>query len=312
MDGDAQRLLYDSMKTSVIDISSMDDSGILEMKKFIYKHAKTGDVLRVNVTLDDENANTSSRTFVTEAVFVQEGSHLSELNSNVFLPFGGIPVSESPITISSSKFEFVDDQVRVDDRVVNFGSSFFVGGRRVVLAEGSVVVLVEDTVARVFPEEGVEEEIVSNQGTLAVGDITATGFFQIENSGNPETSIVSYVFHHDASTDHRTCVYKRTHVLNSSQTSGSSLIELGYSNYGLEKVLEYDSSRVDIRSVSKEGLESSATINVDGISFSSDESAVIFGTESEFRLKYDQASDTLQIQHLNDEKQYITKREFGR
>lgn len=306
--------LYDSMKDSIIDVASMDAAGVTEMKKFLYEFGTTGDLLRVKVGFDS-----NPKKFVADAVFLEDGANLSTLDTNLFLPFEGVPDAEH-IMISSSKFEFVDDKVIVDGVEVGFGSPFFVGGRRVVLAKGSVVLLLEDSLVRVFPEEGVQSEIIENDGTLAVGDVMTTGIHQLEKksvedqfNSSPDTSIVSYVFFHDASTDQRTCVSKRTHTVNFLQTEGSSLLDLGYLDGSLEKVLDYGSSSVGIRSVSQSGSESVATIDVDGLSFSSNESAVVLGSFSEFRMKYDENSDTVLIQHLDDVSgEYVTKREFGR
>lgn len=309
LDRESLRLLYNSMKNSIIDIASMDASGIAEMKKFIYDFGETGDVLRVNVSFDEYG----SKKFLTDAVFVEDGSVLPTLDSNVFLPFQ--ETDSGQVSISSSTFEFLNNKVTVDGNVVEYGSPFMVGGRRVVLARGSVVVLLEDSEVRIFPEQGVAEEIVENDGTLAVGDVNTTGFFQIEKRSNSEerTYIFSYVFHHDASTDQRTCVSKRTHSVDFLQTRGSSLVELGYLNGNLENVVDYESSHVGIRSLDQGGQESVATFDVEGLSFNSNESTVSFGETAEFRLRYDETSDTLQIQHRTDSSaEYVTKREFGR
>lgn len=317
LDETSLQTLYDSMKDSIIDVASMDAAGVTEMKKFLYEFGTTGDLLRVNVGFDS-----TPKKFVADAVFLEDGANLSTLDTNLFLPFEGVPDAQD-IMISSSKFEFVDDKVIVDGVEVGFGSPFFVGGRRVVLAKGSVVLLLEDSLVRVFPEEGVQSEIILNDGTLAVGDVMTTGIYQLEKksvedqfNSSPDTSIVSYVFFHNDSTDQRTCVSKRTHTVNFLQTEGSSLLDLGYLDGSLEKVLDYGSSSVGIRSVSQSvsGVsESVATIDVEGLSFSSNESAVILGSFSEFRMKYDEDSDTVLIQHLDEVSgEYVTKREFGR
>ena len=314
LDESSLRVLYDSMKDSIIDVASMDSAGVTEMKKFLYEYAKTGDLLRVNVSFDS-----NPKKFLAEAVFLEDGANLPILDTNVFLPFEGVPDAKD-ITISSSTFEYVDDEVIVDGIQVGFGRPFIVGGRRVVLAKGSVVLLLEDSLVRVFPEEGVQSEIIINDGTIAVGDVTTTGIYQLEEksgedefNSSPDTSIVSYVFFHDSSTDQRTCVSKRTHAVNFLQTEGSSLLDLGYVGGSVEKVLDFGSSSLEIRSISQSGSESVATIDVEGLSFSSNDSAVILGSFSEFRMKYDENSDTVLIQHLdNVSGEYVTKREFGR
>jgi hypothetical protein len=318
LDQDSLQMLYNSMKNSIIDVASMDASGIAEMKRFVYDHGKTGDVLRVNVSLDE---GPEPKKFLTEAVFIEEGCVLPTLDRNVFLPFERSDTDSGQVTISSSTFEFSSNRVKVDGTFVDFGSPFMVGGRRVVLARGSVVVLVEDTVVRIFPEEDVAEEIVEIDGTLAVGEVNATGLYQVEKKNvtpssddpEPKTYIESYVFHHHPSTDQRTCVFKKTHSVDFLQSRGSTLLELGYLNGTLENVLDYESSYVGIRSVEEGGQESVATISIEGLSFNSNESSVSFGALAEFRLKYEETSDTLQIQHRDESSgEYVTKREFGR
>lgn len=309
--------LYESMKESskIIDVASMDTSGIKELKKFLYKYAKTGDMLRVNVNLEHSK---DSRDFVADAVFLENGAEVETLDNNLFLPFEGIGIgdisssSSNSISISSTTFEFIDDKVVVNGQQVDFGTEFVVGGRRVVLAKGSVVLLLEDSLVKVFPEDGVQGEIVVNDGTLAVGDIMTTGIFQMEKKNETEdlsTQVLSYIFFHNGTTDQRTCVSKRTHTVNYLQTSASSLVDLGYSDGTLQNVLDYSTSSINIRSVS-ENNNSVATIDVHGLSFSSNDSAVTLGN---FRIKYDDETDTIQIQHFDDQTGlYVTKREFGR
>lgn len=311
------RILYESMRESIIDIASMDEQGVAEMKKFLYEFAETGDILRVTVKLGYEG----EKNVVADTVFLENGAHLPTLDTNVFLPYegGSRRVVYDDIIISSHTFQFIKNNVFVDGEEVVFGTPFMVGGRRVVLAKGSVVLLLEDTLVRVFPESGVQNEVIINNGTVAVGDVTTTGVFQLgemkqpsaqNQSSNPNTSNVSYVFFLDKSTDQRVCVLKRTHMVDFMQTTAKSLLDLGYLHGTLEKVLTYGTQETGIRSVSPGGTESVATIDVQGLAFSSNESAIVIG---EFRLKYDEGSDAVHIQHLDKVSgEYRTKREFGR
>lgn len=301
LDATSLRILYDSMKESVIDVAAMDNAGVNEMKKFVYDHGQTGDLLRVNVSVNDKQ-------FLAEAMFVEEGGSV-DLTGNVFLPFDS---GKAGVTVASSVLKFDDDVMTVDGHEVEFGSPFILGGRRVVLAKGSVVIILEDSLLRDFPEEGVQDEIINNDGTIAVGNVVTSGVSQLERKENSgDTSVVAYVFFHDQGTDERVCVAKRTHTVDFFETNGSSLIDLGNSDGNMEQVMGYDSSALQIRSLSTSGAESIATIDVNGLSFSSDESSVVFGSAAEFRIKYDDVSDTVQIQYL-DGATYVTKREFGR
>ena len=74
--------------------------------------------------------------------------------------------------------------------------------------------------------------------------------------------------------------------------------------------MTYSSSDVAIRSISSTGEESIATMDADGLSFSSDDSSIVF---SEFRIRFDEPTDTIQIQYYDAlSGAYVTKREFGR
>lgn len=312
MDYFSLKVLYDSMKDSIIDVAAMDSSGVKEMKKFVYDHGKTGDLLRVNVSINEN-------TFLTEATFVEHGTELESLDTNIFLPFDGLVTNEescTEVTISSSTFRYKDDTITLNDEEITFGTPFMMAGRRVVLAKGSVVIILEDTLAKVFPEDGVQEEIINNDGTLALGDVTTVGISQLErkeDSGN--TSVISYVFLHDETTDERTCVSKRTHTVDFFDTATTSQIDLGYVDSSdiktIENVVNYNSSDVNIRSISSTGEESIATIGVDGLSFSSDDSSIIF--PGGWVIKFDEPTDTIQIQYYDTlSSTYVTKREFGR
>jgi len=312
MDDLSLQVLYDSMKNSIIDVAAMDSSGVKEMKKFVYDHGKTGDLLRVNVSLNDN-------TFLTEATFVENGAELQSLDTNLFLPFDGLADNDetcTEVTISSSKFKYENDIITLNDEDISFGTPFMMAGRRVVLAKGSVVIILEDTLAKDFPEDGVQEEIINNDGTLALGDVTTVGISQLErkeDSGN--TSVISYVFLHDETTDERTCVSKRTHTVDFFDTATTSQIDLGYVDSSdiktIENVVNYSSSDVNIRSISSTGEESIATMNVDGLSFSSDDSSINF--PGGWVIKFDEPTDTIQIQYYDTVSgTYVTKREFGR
>ena len=312
MDDLSLQVLYDSMKDSIIDVAAMDSSGVKEMKKFVYDHGKTGDLLRVNVSVNDN-------TFLTEATFLENGAELQSLDTNLFLPFDGLADNDetcTEVTISSSKFKYENDIITLNDEDISFGTPFMMAGRRVVLAKGSVVIILEDTLAKDFPEDGVQDEIINNDGTLALGDVTTVGISQLErkeDSGN--TSVISYVFLHDESTDERTCVSKRTHTVDFFDTATTSQIDLGYVDSSdiktIENVVNYSSSDVNIRSISSTGEESIATINVDGLSFNSDDSSINF--PGGWVIKFDEPTDTIQIQYYDTVSgTYVTKREFGR
>ena len=342
--------LYQSMKHGgIIDIVAMEDSGISEMKKFIYKHAKSGDRLRLHVDVSNPRGKNSqnSQKILTEAIFVESGSSVPRFENNIFLPFeGGESESSSDevkyVNISDTEIKFEHDTVTVDNNPIEFGQPFVLDGRRVVLAQGSVVLIIEDSLTKAFPQEGVQDEVLENEGTLALGDIVTTGVNDIGTAqvalkqASGETSVISYVFVYDTVTGQRTCVAKKSNLVDFSGTkgsaSGSSNLDLWNGEGTLENVFQYSASAVTIRSVDTTNAaidqdhdldpdqsqhqsqsQSVATFDINGMSFGSDDSAVILGKDGQFRIKYDEFSDTVQIQFLDTSLgEYVTKREFGR
>lgn len=303
--------LYDSMKSSIIDIARMDDEGVLSLKQFVYEYGKSGDILRMNVNIHDTMV-------VTDAIFVEDGYEASEITDNLLLPFEG-KYEDQYVTIDGNKIQYhaSTNNVEVDGTPVTFGDSFFLGGRRVTLARGSIVLVIEDSLPLPFPEEGLQSEIIKNNGTMVLGDVTTSSTILIESKNDSgDTIVTNYILFRDTVTDQRTCAIEYIKSVNLLQTIGTSTVNMGYvdntDTRSLEKVLQYTSEETDIRSVNQSGEESIATVDVDGISFSSDNAGLILGDNSEFGIFYDSVTGTLQIKHYDTlSSQYVTKREFG-
>ena len=159
----------------------------------------------------------------------------------------------------------------------------------------------------VFPKEGLQLEVVNNDGVMALGDIVTGDTVLVEQKElYGPTSVKSSIFFHDPVTDQRTSTCETERVVDYFETTCTATITLTK-----QPTLSYSPSGLDIKSVSDAGKESVARIDVDGLSFNSDESAVMFGTTSQFRIKYDQNSDTIKIQFY-DGQTYVTKAEYGR
>lgn len=315
-------VLYDEMRLGVIDVSSMSEKSAKSMKSFVYNHGNTGDTLRLRVETY-KNEKSSGKT-VVESVFVKDGTFVetSSLNNNLFLPFEGAENLQQRVLVGTFQdfteisWDPVIKSVLVDGVVVRLGQPFFAGGRRMSMAKGSVVIVFEDSPAREFPEPGIQSEVINNEGVIAGGDMICSETVLLEQKENAgDTSIFSYVFFHDSSTGQRVCVSKTQKILDFSETSALSKLGIGFvdnaSYRSIEDVLEFSVSGVTIRSVSSSGTESISTMDLTGLSFSSDESSVMFGNT--FRIKYDEDSDTIQIQHFDtNSNSYITKVEYGR
>lgn len=118
------------MNDSVIDVSRTDQEGIASLKQFVYDHGSSGDMLRLNVMLNE-------KTFLTNAIFVEDGYVNSEITSNILLPFEGRNTDQH-VKIGSKSIDYTHEikNVTVDGVSREFGESFVLGGRNVTLARG--------------------------------------------------------------------------------------------------------------------------------------------------------------------------------
>lgn len=169
---------------------------------------------------------------------------------------------------------------------------------------------------QIFPQDGVQNEIIENGGSIALGDVTTSDTILIETREDTgETSVSNFVVFHDDTTDERRCVMKNSKTIDEAQTACTTSVSIGYvdnsSTRSLENVLEYTPGGMNVRSVTDAGTESISTMDIDGLSFNSDNVGVILGSSTQFRLFYDDTTETLQIQYM-DTGSWVTKREFSR
>lgn len=167
-----------------------------------------------------------------------------------------------------------------------------------------------------FPDDGIQGDVVANEGAVAVGNVTTRGLTLIaEKEGSGDTSLESFVYLHDDATSERVLISRRVHTVDDLDTACVSTLQLGSVDSADARVVQdcitYSGESVAIHSVSAVGDENTATMNFDGLSFDSDEASVVLGPSSQFRIKYDNDKDTLQIQHL-ESTGYVTKVEYGR
>lgn len=173
---------------------------------------------------------------------------------------------------------------------------------------------VDTTELAEFEGHGVQGEL--NDSVVAVGNVTAKSLTLVaEKSTSGETEAASFVYMHDPATSERICISENLHTVNTDDTQSTSTLKLCNTNSVGDRVsqkcVQYSGDSVDIHSVSSVGAQSASTIDFDGLSFDSDEAAVVLGPLLEFRIKYDAVTDTLQIQRLQDGV-YATKVEYGR
>lgn len=172
------------------------------------------------------------------------------------------------------------------------------------------------TALAVFGDEGLQADVVDNDGVVAVGNVTTRGLTLLaEKQPSGDTEVESSVYLHDDATSERVLISKKLHTVDEGTTSCLATLQLGSvddSDTGVvQDCIQYSGEAVAIHSVSSTGGDNTTTVNFDGLSFDSDAASVVLGPLSEFRIRYDDATDTVQIQHL-DGAEYVTKVEYGR
>ena len=306
-----QRVIYEKIKGGLIDLSGMDASIAMGFKQFITENGSSGDMLKVNVQVDNHNFN-------TEARLIKSGDTIrsSDNNKNLYLPFGfrkqdqWVMVQSGDVS-EKLTYDSESGSLIVGDARHGFGESFVLGGRRVVLAKGSVVIILEDSLPLDFPEDGTQEEVTLDTGTVVVGVTMAKNFIHVrEKESSGDTSISSHVLMFDPSTDERLQVSEITKTVDESMTLGKCTWRSLGTTKALVDTLDYDPSQVKIHAVSNTTLNSSNIDNT-GISFSSDEASIFFGSSSQVRVSY--SDDRILVQFMDRETgEYVTKTEFER
>ena len=304
--------IYLSMKDSIIDVTQMDCNGISCLKQFVYENGESGDVLKMNVSLNDEK-------LITTATFVEDGYSNPEITSNILLPFEG-KEEDQTVTIGDNliTYEHDDNKMYVDGVQRTIGDSFILAGRNVTIAKGSVVIVLEDTLQKDFPYDGLQSEIVNNSGSVTYGDVSTTTSILIESKESiGDTLVSSYVFFIDPVTDHRSCSVEYIKSVDLAQTSCTSRINVGHvdssNNESVEPVLDYSSQTVNITNIDSFTSGSNiSTLDVNGISFDSNTAGIILGDSTKFGIFYDEVNDTLQIKYYDDiSGEYVVKKEFS-
>ena len=312
IEGD-RKVMYEKLRGGVIDISEMQDSVSHGFKQFVTENGESGDILRVNVEISNKDYN-------TEARLVKSGDTIQSASSdkNIYLPFG-FRKEDQWVKIQSGDrsetltYEKDSQSLVVGNQKYGFGESFVLGGRRVVLAKGSVVIVLEDSLPLAFPEDGVQTEITLDAGTVAMGVTMATNFIQIrEKEGSGSTSVSSHVLMFDNTTDERLAVTEITKEIDESLTTGKCTWRSVGPTKTLVDTMDYDPSGVNIHSLDAGGTTlSSSNIDTSGLSFSSDDSSIFFGKSSQVRLSY--TDDKIVVQFMDRESgEYITKTQFER
>lgn len=265
-----------------------------------------------------------------ETIAVREGAKMTvevEKEKNLFLPFSADnPSSLQTVTLQNDKKN--QDVTLAYDRSENLfgyggdmygvGDKFELFGKMVTVADGSIVLLFADTVAKTWPFDSSKAlSVVGAAGSHFMRNIT-TNVLNIvgEKADGEKGSTYNSAWVHNTTDSTTQEVSRMVHELD--ETSENATISIGVlhtdgaSNQFIEPTLamRYDATVISAQDASD--ATASATFQSRGLSFDTDDAAIYFGSSQNFRIKFsDGTPSVLQIQSYDSGLlDYVTRQEF--
>lgn len=265
-----------------------------------------------------------------ETIAVREGAKMKvevEKEKNLFLPFSADnPSSLQTVTLQNDKKN--QDVTLAYDRSENLfgyggdmygvGDKFELFGKMVTVADGSIVLLFADTVAKTWPFDSSKAlSVVGAAGSHFMRNITTSVLNIVgEKVDGEKGSTYNSAWVHNTTDSSTQEVSRMVHELD--ETSENATISIGVlhtdasSNQFIEPTLamRYDATVISTQDASD--ATASATFQSTGLSFDSDQASIYFGAAQNFRIKFEDGTPSvLQIQSydsgLGD---YVTRQEF--
>ena len=284
----------------------------------------SGDTILASVT-----ANGVSQD--VETVAVTEGSSMKVDTGgtpNYFLPFSSD--NKSKLQTVTLQHETEDATLAYDRNVNEFGyggdmygvgDKFELFGKMVTVADGSIVLLFSDTVAKAWPFHSSKAlAVVGAAGSHFMRNLTTNVLNLVgEKVDGEKGSTYNSTWVHNTTDSTTQEVSRMVHELD--EDSENATISIGVlhtdanSNQFIEPTLamRYDATVISAQDSSD--ATASATFESTGLSFDSDQAAIFFGASKNFRIKFsdgDGGPSLLQIQSLDSGSgEYVTRQEFS-
>lgn len=263
-----------------------------------------------------------------ETVAVRDGSSMKvevDNQKNLFLPFSADNKSSlQTVTLKQD----VHDVTLAYDRACNefgyggdmygVGDKFELFGKMVTVADGSIVLIFSDTVAKVWPFDASRAlHTVGQAGSHFMRNITTNVLNMVgEKVDGEKGSTYNSTWVHNTTDSTTQEVSRMVHELD--ETSENATISIGVlhtdalANQFIEPTLamRYDATVISAQDASD--ATASATFQSTGLSFDSDAAAIYFGASQTFRIKFkDGTPSVLQIQSFDSGAgDYVTRQEF--
>lgn len=299
-----------------------------------------GDTIYASVILKGAHKDIETRAVVEGSTTDVSG------DQNLFLPFtkdsdgpqivtlnNAVVVDDDAVTDAaaldttgtdlSSKVDLLytpqSDTFTIGGSVYGVGDKFSLFGKMVTVADGSIVLVFEDTVAKVYPfSTSTASNVLGPLGSQFAKNITCSvinvvGSKTTGASGN--TSSSSWVY--DTETDTIAEATRVVHTIDENSESGTLSIGVrhtdGDSNAFIEPVITCASGSTTISAQNDSDNTVSTTIDPTGISFDTDDACIYFGAEQKFRIIFrDGTPSTLAIESYDaDTGTYMTRSEFS-
>jgi hypothetical protein len=303
---------------SVFDLT-VDPESLSIVKRTINLMCSTGDRVRMRF-------RTRDRVVHAELHYVRNGEkfRLMQGSHNALLAFEQSRGSAQKIRLQShdNRFETSigydesSNEILVEGRSYGIGDTFFMHGRRVTVAQGSIVLMFANVVPDSFPDSStVDTTSLGSMGGISTGTAILKNLYRVvdrvsSDQTSAETS--SYV------KDSETIEFSRVSRL------ANETLDYGTFKISVLSTLS-DASQVLTDSVtctplgttlvqntvrSAQDVTNVISVTSDGISASSESFAIYFGDERQFRIKYTDGSNALlNIQYLKNGS-YVTRAEF--
>ena len=285
----------------------------------------SGDRILANVTVNGIPQD-------VETVAVRDGSSMkvdTSQTNNYFLPFSSD--NKSTLQTVTLQHETQDATLAYDRNENEFGyggdmygvgDKFELFGKMVTVADGSIVLLFSDTVAKVWPFDSSKAlSVVGAAGSHFMRNLTTNVLNMVgEKVDGEKGSTYNSTWVHNTTDSTTQEVSRMVHELD--ETSENATISIGVlhtdasSNQFIEPTLamRYDATVISAQDAAD--ATASATFESTGLSFDTDQASIYFGASKNFRIKFSDGEvgnpSVLQIQSYDSGTgDYVTRQEFS-
>ncbi len=211
------------------------------------------------------------------------------------------------------------DTFSIGGSVYGVGDKFTLFGKMVTVADGSIVLVFEDTVAKSYPfNTSTASNVLGPLGSQFAKNVTCSVINVVGSKTTGVTgSTSSSSWMYDADTDTVTEATRIVHTID--ETSESATLSIGVrhtdsnSNAFIEPVIECAPGSTTISAQDDSDNTVSTTVDATGISFDTDDASIYFGASQKFRIIFrDGTPSTLAIESYDSTTgTYMTRSEFS-